>query len=141
MIRRPPRSTLFPYTTLFRSVRPAGPGDRVLWRTRRRAADRRWPRPPGRLRLRLARHDRPGAALPAGPPAGDGRAHRAGRGDAALGPARGRAPAAVPADPGGPGLGRAAGEPGAAHGPLPLRRRRGADRHARAAARPRTDSP
>src|SRR2546427_902267 len=30
MIRRPPRSTLFPYTTLFRSVRPfrsaAGPG-------------------------------------------------------------------------------------------------------------------
>src|SRR3712207_7727674 len=30
MIRRPPRSTLFPYTTLFRSVlrRPARPGDR-----------------------------------------------------------------------------------------------------------------
>src|SRR3712207_7293177 len=28
MIRRPPRSTLFPYTTLFRSVRHAG--DRVL---------------------------------------------------------------------------------------------------------------
>src|SRR3712207_8356576 len=26
MIRRPPRSTLFPYTTLFRSV-PRGPGD------------------------------------------------------------------------------------------------------------------
>src|SRR2546430_13297709 len=25
MIRRPPRSTLFPYTTLFRSVRLAGP--------------------------------------------------------------------------------------------------------------------
>src|SRR2546422_8821507 len=24
MIRRPPRSTLFPYTTLFRSVRPSG---------------------------------------------------------------------------------------------------------------------
>src|SRR3712207_8789689 len=24
MIRRPPRSTLFPYTTLFRSVRPVG---------------------------------------------------------------------------------------------------------------------
>src|SRR3712207_8367921 len=24
MIRRPPRSTLFPYTTLFRSVEPAG---------------------------------------------------------------------------------------------------------------------
>src|SRR3712207_7665908 len=27
MIRRPPRSTLFPYTTLFRSVRPAVPDD------------------------------------------------------------------------------------------------------------------
>src|SRR3712207_8322687 len=26
MIRRPPRSTLFPYTTLFRSDRRAGPG-------------------------------------------------------------------------------------------------------------------
>src|SRR2546430_5296381 len=25
MIRRPPRSTLFPYTTLFRSVSPLGP--------------------------------------------------------------------------------------------------------------------
>src|SRR5689334_24767467 len=25
MIRRPPRSTLFPYTTLFRSVKPAPP--------------------------------------------------------------------------------------------------------------------
>src|SRR5256885_11840308 len=33
MIRRPPRSTLFPYTTLFRSQDPAGvvvaPGDRI----------------------------------------------------------------------------------------------------------------
>src|SRR5258708_11961705 len=28
MIRRPPRSTLFPYTTLFRSVRVAGGGQR-----------------------------------------------------------------------------------------------------------------
>src|SRR5947208_9034448 len=27
MIRRPPRSTLFPYTTLFRSVYPRLPGD------------------------------------------------------------------------------------------------------------------
>src|SRR5262249_26387222 len=104
-------------------------------------ADGRRPRPPGRLRLRLARHDPAGAALPAGPPGGDGRADRAGRGDAALGPARGRAPAAVPAGPGGPGLRRAAGEPGAAHGPLPLRRWRGADSHARAAARRRADPP
>src|SRR4051794_41497776 len=33
MIRRPPRSTLFPYTTLFRSrrgVHQEGPGDRVV---------------------------------------------------------------------------------------------------------------
>src|SRR6266508_6741777 len=30
MIRRPPRSTLFPYTTLFRSP-PARPETRVLW--------------------------------------------------------------------------------------------------------------
>src|SRR2546430_5494287 len=30
MIRRPPRSTLFPYTTLFRSVRRACPGGRQL---------------------------------------------------------------------------------------------------------------
>src|SRR2546425_3358382 len=47
MIRRPPRSTLFPYTTLFRSGGPvrggAHPGDR------RAGAARREPR---RLRLR-----------------------------------------------------------------------------------------
>src|SRR5438094_7031984 len=30
MIRRPPRSTLFPYTTLFRSARRAGRDDDVL---------------------------------------------------------------------------------------------------------------
>src|SRR2546425_9319420 len=29
MIRRPPRSTLFPYTTLFRSIAEAGPADRL----------------------------------------------------------------------------------------------------------------
>src|SRR3712207_7029983 len=45
MIRRPPRSTLFPYTTLFRS-RPEGHGQPVA----------------GRAYERL-----PGAALPAGP--------------------------------------------------------------------------
>src|SRR2546430_13759360 len=34
MIRRPPRSTLFPYTTLFRSVVAVGERDRLgaLWR-------------------------------------------------------------------------------------------------------------
>src|SRR5438132_10871406 len=30
MIRRPPRSTLFPYTTLFRSLKPASPGTGVI---------------------------------------------------------------------------------------------------------------
>src|SRR3712207_8294437 len=39
MIRRPPRSTLFPYTTLFRSRRGRA-------RRRRRDDDRRPPRPP-----------------------------------------------------------------------------------------------
>src|SRR3712207_8619328 len=31
MIRRPPRSTLFPYTTLFRSARPQKPVGRPNW--------------------------------------------------------------------------------------------------------------
>src|SRR2546430_7091012 len=56
MIRRPPRSTLFPYTTLFRSVQPAAghPGDRP--RPRGVAAPRRF-RPPG---ARIGRdRDRP----------------------------------------------------------------------------------
>src|SRR5256885_11947002 len=38
MIRRPPRSTLFPYTTLFRST---GPGIRVRAQQPRRVQDRR----------------------------------------------------------------------------------------------------
>src|SRR5258708_14709595 len=38
MIRRPPRSTLFPYTTLFRSER-ADPGDRRPRRPGREAGD------------------------------------------------------------------------------------------------------
>src|SRR2546421_2116990 len=42
MIRRPPRSTLFPYTTLFRS------------RTDRAAARPRRPRPPGGVAARTA---------------------------------------------------------------------------------------
>src|SRR5438093_7788632 len=32
MIRTPPRSTLFPYTTLFRSVRQRGGGERIVMR-------------------------------------------------------------------------------------------------------------
>src|SRR2546422_8369933 len=52
MIRRPPRSTLFPYTTLFRSLpgllaRPRAPRVRRLRRTARtaRVAPPRGPRP------------------------------------------------------------------------------------------------
>src|SRR3712207_8877507 len=43
MIRRPPRSTLFPYTTLFRSARTSAPSapDRGPDRGRRRASLRR----------------------------------------------------------------------------------------------------
>src|SRR2546427_4605876 len=39
MIRRPPRSTLFPYTTLFRSVCPSC-GTRSIVRSPRRRGDR-----------------------------------------------------------------------------------------------------
>src|SRR2546430_10178007 len=42
MIRRPPRSTLFPYTTLFRSAGQGGEGARAASRAvRRRTGDRR----------------------------------------------------------------------------------------------------
>src|SRR5256885_12946327 len=40
MIRRPPRSTLFPYTTLFRSESPGGAAVRVSRPDRSRAARR-----------------------------------------------------------------------------------------------------
>src|SRR4051812_49604930 len=44
MIRRPPRSTLFPYTTLFRSLPPGGSGQPVrrLLLGLLRAGRRRW---------------------------------------------------------------------------------------------------
>src|SRR5206468_9382025 len=47
-IRRPPRSTLFPYTTLFRSVLPAPTPPRApaAWRGRCGASRRRTPRGP-----------------------------------------------------------------------------------------------
>src|SRR3712207_8657803 len=48
MIRRPPRSTLFPYTTLFRSPEPAPPRRLLLaaaGRLRRRGAQGRGHRP------------------------------------------------------------------------------------------------
>src|SRR3712207_7825883 len=58
MIRRPPRSTLFPYTTLFRSVLGGG----------RDAAGPRRVRRPHQLRPDPARHDRAeadgGASVP-----------------------------------------------------------------------------
>src|SRR2546430_11830087 len=64
MIRRPPRSTLFPYTTLFRST-PQGDVGRVVHRHRRRSrADprrrRRAPAPrPTRLNVTFGRLERP----------------------------------------------------------------------------------
>src|SRR3989442_11108622 len=66
MIRRPPRSTLFPYTTLFRSVQDdplaRGPGDGE-------GADRAIARRPDRRSARSrssAARPRPGAAGPVG---------------------------------------------------------------------------
>src|SRR2546430_11225012 len=46
MIRRPPRSTLFPYTTLFRSVRGRGTDAPRVWREGRprRAGLKSWSR-------------------------------------------------------------------------------------------------
>src|SRR3712207_8575037 len=41
MIRRPPRSTLFPYTTLFRSAQPRGAVDHVVDATPGLAGDER----------------------------------------------------------------------------------------------------
>src|SRR3712207_7680324 len=45
MIRRPPRSTLFPYTTLFRSIRPfrVDMPEEALADLRRRIAATNWP--------------------------------------------------------------------------------------------------
>src|SRR3712207_8408565 len=60
MIRRPPRSTLFPYTTLFRS-RAGGPGHRADSAT---AAAQRVPRRRPRRRAGAV-PARVGAALPA----------------------------------------------------------------------------
>src|SRR3712207_7481688 len=64
MIRRPPRSTLFPYTTLFRSSRRRGPSSTTPARSERgvddRSEDERAPghprRPQGRLGQRSEEH-------------------------------------------------------------------------------------
>src|SRR5690554_7476509 len=53
MIRRPPRSTLFPYTTLFRSPAPASSGLPGRSRRRPRRAGRRRPRAGDRKSTRL----------------------------------------------------------------------------------------
>src|SRR5258705_9008072 len=55
MIRRPPRSTLFPYTTLFRSARRAARGRRDGRAVRRHDA--------GRARVRQAGRDRKSTRL------------------------------------------------------------------------------
>src|SRR2546429_4660507 len=44
MIRRPPRSTLFPYTTLFRSPAPMAPPSSRAMRTSALTAKCAWPR-------------------------------------------------------------------------------------------------
>src|SRR3989454_12771980 len=72
MIRRPPRSTLFPYTTLFRSVETAH--DRVA------LGGRAEPRPAERLRPRDAARDVPGPEAPVeGERAGEALRGRIGR--------------------------------------------------------------
>src|SRR3712207_7226931 len=69
MIRRPPRSTLFPYTTLFRS-----PGARRIRHPHRRGDDGG----PVRDGRRVEREDRP-VVLPVRPPPHRRRAHEAHR--------------------------------------------------------------
>src|SRR2546422_2275231 len=59
MIRRPPRSTLFPYTTLFRSRRADARGQGIAgiaWHVGHAAALHAVPRPPGALRVRSEEH-------------------------------------------------------------------------------------
>src|SRR2546425_12495353 len=59
MIRRPPRSTLFPYTTLFRSLRPRQRRSRQLRRKRKRKPKRsRGRKPRKRRRARRRRRKR-----------------------------------------------------------------------------------
>src|SRR5260370_17447284 len=58
MIRRPPRSTLFPYTTLFRSHRPRRRHPVVAGHRRLVAHAQHQPHRPARARLRHRRHRR-----------------------------------------------------------------------------------
>src|SRR3712207_9374126 len=71
MIRRPPRSTLFPYTTLFRSLGPGDLDDRLFARVCPPSA--RDPADPGqpdrnRFRLVLLAHDVVPATVASGRP-------------------------------------------------------------------------
>src|SRR2546422_8303462 len=61
MIRRPPRSTLFPYTTLFRSLRGTEPGRGLL--ASFLFARLSHPQPPQQRRERRAKRDRKSTRL------------------------------------------------------------------------------
>src|SRR5256885_12838073 len=109
MIRRPPRSTLFPYTTLFRSLEGLPSvllGASALWYLTDRPADAAWLPAEGRgwLTERLRREQsrqgrdrrgRPRAARPPAPPA-------RGRGPPARPPPRAPPPRPPPPPPGPP---------------------------------------
>src|SRR2546430_3939782 len=56
MIRRPPRSTLFPYTTLFRSLPPCLRSDRIGGRRRAARSGRRHRQRQWRLERRSEEH-------------------------------------------------------------------------------------
>src|SRR3712207_8446180 len=56
MIRRPPRSTLFPYTTLFRSAHPGLPAPQPGLARPAAAASRARPSSPNRVTGRGGRH-------------------------------------------------------------------------------------
>src|SRR2546422_11221381 len=88
MIRRPPRSTLFPYTTLFRSLATVEARARELEAKARELADRQTAQHDDAARL-----ERRGGGGAAGGGGGGGRARPPGRG----GGGRGRAhPPAAP---------------------------------------------
>src|SRR5256885_14292076 len=80
MIRRPPRSTLFPYTTLFRSVRAAGPVARLSDVRQQRELARTLDCPRD-LALMAAAGSGDAAGTDLAPVGEDGRAARRGRGE------------------------------------------------------------
>src|SRR5256886_16267130 len=84
MIRRPPRSTLFPYTTLFRSAPPGGRRPAHRGRSRRRAVVR------PRARVGSQRPGGRARCLSAGARAGSASCRRAGEPGTAAGRIRSR---------------------------------------------------